>query len=172
MADNLTIILANLPREGKSFHGELDASVLSTSENDLVKPHSTLFYDVHVQRFDNELLVRGLLETTLSMECINSHHTFTQTITIENLAESVEIDSGAINLAEMFREEVFIEAPVSPNCANADEKHDCEVNSRYLAVDKTTDPSVNEPPVANEVNQWTNNWNALDSLKKFSDEQD
>ncbi len=38
MADTLTIILANLPEEGKSYTGELDAHVLSTSELDVVKP--------------------------------------------------------------------------------------------------------------------------------------
>ncbi len=172
MADNLTIILANLPEEGKSYQGELDASVLDTTEIDLVKPHSPLFYDVHVQRFDDELLVQGLLETTLSMQCVYTSRTFTQTLTIQEFASSVEIQSGAVDLTEIFREEIFIEAPVSPNCENADEKHEYELNSKYLAVDKPTDPGVNEPPIAAEGNQWTNNWNALDSIKNFSDEQD
>jgi len=172
MADTLTIILANLPEEGKSYTGELDSHVLSTSESDVVKPHSSFYYDLHVQRFDNELLVRGLLEATMKMTCVRSNHEFLQTFTIEDFATAVEITSGTIDLLDALREELFIELPTDPICDNGDEKSTCEINSRYLAVDKPLNDDVNDSSEPKKAGDWSNNWNALEGLKDFSETKD
>jgi len=172
MKEELTIILANLPEEGAPYEGELDKSVLLTKANDLAQCHSTLYYDIHVQRFDNELLLRGFLEATLEMCCVKCNLKFLQTVEIEEFSSSEEITSGAIDVTEILREEIFIEAPISPNCEDGDEKMTCEPISEHLAVDKHTEPEVNEPPEAEKGKGWSNDWDALEGFKSFNDPKD
>lgn len=176
MQTQLKIELANLPEEGIYLQGELAASVLKTEEQDLAQADSPLYYDIHAQRFDNELLVRGFLETTLKMTCVRSNKKFLETFTIEEFAASVEIDSGQIDITDVLREELFIEVPSDPICEEAYEKSAEDLISRYLAVDKPHDDGVNEPPAAEESpkndKEWSNNWDALNKLDNFPDKQD
>lgn len=163
----LNITLAYLPEDGKNFEGELSSCALTTSENDLVQPHGSLFYDIFVQRFDNELLVRGYLESTMEVQCARSDHKFLKVISIEEFATSIEIQSGIISLNQLMREELLIEMPTGPICDNNDENYHCEVDSEYLTVDKPIESSVNETPAAEGDKQWSNNWDALDSVNQF-----
>ena len=172
MADELTIVLANLPEEGKTFEGELGKKSLETSGHDVAQPHSPFYYDLHVQRFDNELLVRGYLEATMRLCCARCSKDFLQTTVIEEFTNSVEITSGSIDLTVVMREELIFELPMTPNCEEGDEKMTCEVNSRYLTVDKPADSTVNEPPATEGEKKWSNNWDALDGFQDFSDKKD
>ena len=172
MAATLTISLAHLPEEGQSLAGKLDKEALTTSPEDLAQPYSELHYDIHVQRFDSELLVQGFLETTLEMTCVQTCQKFKQTFTVEHFASSMEITAGLVDLTDTLREELFIALPINPNCAEADEKMDCTANSHHLTVDKPTNTGVNESPAAATRDNWTNNWDALDGFDNFSDTKD
>lgn len=172
MDTSIKITLAYLPEEGQSFRGELDKSALATTEADLVQPHTAFHYDIHVQRFDDELLVRGYLETTMQMTCVRSDHHFLQTFAVEEFAASVEIDAGTIDLTDALREELFIQLPTNPTCDDGDENIPCKIDSEYLAVDKPTETSVNEPPAADGEKKWSSNWDALNSMNDFSDKKE
>lgn len=172
MADKLTISLAHLPEEGQSLEGELSPAALATTPHDLIQPHSPLYYELYVQRFDSELLIRGSLEATMELTCVRSAQDFLETFVIDDLACSIEITSGLVDLTDTLREELFIELPINPICDEAKEKMPSEANSRYLAVDKPTDSDVNEPPAADGEKKWSNNWDALDGFNDFSDKKD
>lgn len=167
MKKELSISLAHLPEEGKAYRGELDPSVLETGEKDLVKPDSPLFYDIFIQRFDDELLVRGYLETSLELTCVRSGNTFFQTFIIEDFSASVEIDSGTIMLTDTMREEIFIGLPMNPECDKNAENSCCKLNSEYLTVDKDGESGVKQNPVTEKEQAWSNNWDALDSVNSL-----
>jgi uncharacterized metal-binding protein YceD (DUF177 family) len=172
MSSGLQITLAYLPEEGLALSGELDKSVLATNENDLGQVNSPLYYEIHVQRFETELLVRGFLEASFDLTCVRTGQNFSRTITIEDFSTCIEIDSGLIDLTETMREEVLIELPVNPICEDVEKKSSSEINSPYFTVDKPTTSGVNETPAANVANRWSTNWDALDGFQHFSDKKD
>lgn len=164
MKSTLIIDLATLPEEGKFFSGDLSAEIYDLPSYD-AKPAGPLEYDLHIQRFENELLVRGILSSAFHFTCARDNQEFCQTIVIEDFATSIEIDAPSIDLTETLREEVLFSFPTYPNCENADTPHVCNLDDRYLAVDKTTDSSVDEAPPSTSDSRWA----ALDDYENFKD---
>ena len=93
-------------------------------------------------------------------------HPFVQTIRLENTAVSLEIDKeGAIDANDALREEVLINFPVDPRCEEGDVPQKCEIDSRYLSVDKSAEDELPTPPRAGSDDRWS----ALDTLKDLKD---
>jgi hypothetical protein len=166
MEEKLEIDLALLPEEGKAYAGELDPKVFGLSEKD-AKPMGGLEYDLYVQRFDDELLLRGYLGSPFEFMCVITNKLFVQTISIEEAAVSVEVVSGTIDVTEALREEVLINFPSYPRCDEGDEPMECKLDERYLALDKPAEDSVSDAPSDEQGDQWS----ALDGFKQFKDNQ-
>lgn len=164
MKESLIIDLNNLPEEGKSYEGELDPALYALPAHD-AQPAGPLYYDLHVQRFEEELLVRGYISSAFTFTCVRDNKEFTKTICIEDFGQSYEVESGNMNLTESLREEVLMRFPSYPNCSNADEPAECEIEERYLAVDKDPEPGVDEASQSTSDDQW----GALDSFDQFKD---
>ena len=166
MQEKLEIDLSQLPEEGKAYSGELDAKVFGLSEND-AKSMGGLEYDLYVQRFDDELLLRGYLAAPFEFTCVRTNKLFIQTISLEEVAVSIEVDSGMVDATEAIREEVLINFPAYPRCDQADEPMECELEERYLALDKPPEDSVSDAPSDEKDDQWS----ALDGFNQFKDNQ-
>ena len=166
MEEKLEIDLAQLPEEGKAYAGELDAKVFGLSEKD-AKPMGGLEYDLYVQRFDDELLLRGYLGSPFEFKCVRTNKLFVQTISVDEAAVSVEVVSGTIDVTEALREEVLINFPSYPRCDEGDEPMECELDERYLALDKPAEDSVSDAPSDEQGDQWS----ALDGFNQFKDNQ-
>jgi len=69
MNEELVIELAHLPEEGKAYQGELDQKIFDLPKKD-AKPIGGLEYELFVQRFDDELIIRGYLAATLRNTCV------------------------------------------------------------------------------------------------------
>jgi len=172
MDERLIIELGDLPEEGKMFSGELSASVLKMDDKDLAKAVAPLFYDVHVQRFEGELLLRGSLESTFELTCVRTNHPFTQTFYNDEADMMIAIQGGAVDCTEALREEILIILPHHPVCDDQDEGEPCILDISYFAVDKTPNDVVNESPACDEETsespqgspEWGKSWDALDKL--------
>ncbi|BCX49394.1 hypothetical protein HAHE_33020 [Haloferula helveola] len=161
------IDLPTLPEEGKQFSGELPPDIFDLPKDD-AQPTGPLFYDLYAQRFGSELLLTGTLSTPFQFTCVRTLHPFVQTIRVENAAIAIEIeDSSQIDATEALREEVLIHFPSDPRCDDADEPQQCEIDPRYLAVDKPGDDAVETPPRAEGDDRWA----ALDALKNTDSER-
>ena len=157
----LLIDLATLPDDGKSLTGEIDPEVFDLPAKD-AQATSPLTFDLLAQRFGSELLLTGHLSASFQFECVRTLHPFVQTIEIPDAAISFEINTqGEIDASEAMREEILLGFPTHPRCDEADTPQTCEVDSRYLAVDKPTDDGVEIPP-RDEIDD---RWSALDALK-------
>jgi hypothetical protein len=166
METSLIIDLATLPEEGKSFCGELDGSVFGLKEEDArsVGPFS---YDLWAQRFESELLLTGSLSAPFEFTCVVTLKSFVRTIRLPQAAISVEIgNSGRVDVTDTLREEVLIEFPTDPRCDQGDVPEPCEIDSRYLAVDKTPGNDVSPPPRDGGDDRWS----ALDDLTGLNDQ--
>lgn len=167
MPDRLVIDLAMLPEEGKQFTGELPPEVFDLPPGDPV-PAGPLRYDLHVQRFGSELFLTGALEAPFDFTCVRTIHPFRRTIRLASAPMSVEITSEApLDVSEILREEILIQFPADPVCDEADDPMGCEIDSRYLAVDKPPGDGV-EPAPPRDADQ---RWAPLDALKDLPREE-
>ena len=160
------IDLAGLPDEGKWFSGDLPKEIFDLPEGD-AQATGPLGYEVWVQRFGSELLLTGSLSAAFEFTCVRTLHPFVQTIRLENAAASLEIEKeGEIDVTEALREEVLIHLPVDPRCEEGDLPQQCEIDSRYLSVDKPSEDELPPPPRAGSDDRWS----ALDILKDLKDQ--
>ena len=158
---HLVIDLATLPDDGKSLTGEIDPEVFDLPTHD-PQPTSPMAFNLLAQRFGSELLLTGNLTASFEFECVRTLHRFIQTIVISDAAIAFEItNQGEIDATEAMREEILLGFPTHPRCDEADDPQTCEVDSRYLAVDKPTNDGVENPP-RDEIDD---RWSALDALK-------
>jgi len=169
MKKHLNIDLNTLPEEGKTFSGELDGSIFNIEtrkQKEEPKATAPLFYDLYVQRFDQELLIRGSVSVPIEFSCVRCLNKYIKTIEIQECAISSEITTSQIDLADELREEVVILYPDYPHCDEGDDKQECILDSRYLAVDKPLDDDVKTPP----RDEAPNPWEALDAFDEEADD--
>ncbi len=166
MEEKLEIEMAHLPEEGKAFSGVLDSKVFGLSERD-ARPVGGLEYDLYVQRFDDELLLRGYLGAPFEFVCVRTNKLFVQTISLEDVAVALEVISGVVDATEAIREEVLISFPSYPRCDEGDDPMECELDERYLALDKPVEDGVSDAPSDEREDQWS----ALDGFNQFKDKQ-
>lgn len=167
MPDRLLIDLPTLPEEGKNFSGELPAEIFDLPRHD-PQPVGPLTYDLEVQRFGPELLLTGTLSAPFEFTCVRTLHPFVKTIRIDPANIALEIEQeGVVDATEALREEILIEFPEYPRCDDADEPMHCEIDPRYLAVDKPSGDTLDTRPRA----QGDDRWSALDALDNLDSER-
>jgi uncharacterized metal-binding protein YceD (DUF177 family) len=166
MKKRLLIDLTGLPEEGKGFSGELPKEIFDLPEDD-AQAVGPLIYEVWAQRFGSELLLTGTLSAPFEFTCVRTLHPFVQTIGLDDAAVSIEIErEGEIDATEALREEVLINLPVDPRCEEGDVPQKCEIDSRYLSVDKSAEDGLPTPPRVESDDRWS----ALDILKDLKDQ--
>jgi uncharacterized metal-binding protein YceD (DUF177 family) len=164
--ERLTIDLGALPDEGMAVSGELAAGIFDLPAGD-AKAVGPLNYELRVQRFGSELLLTGRLSAPFEFVCVRTLHPFVQTICVEDAAISLEAgDSGEIDVTEALREEILIGIPRDPRCEDGDEPQTCEIDVRYLSVDKPVGDELPSSPRAGGDDRWS----ALDELKNLKDQ--
>lgn len=156
----MNIELANIPEEGLSLSGELPASIFDLPDEDALAD-GPLSYDLHVQQFDDELLLRGFISAPFIFTCVRTLHPFRQTITIPHAALAINTEGKeVVDPTDDLREEILILMPANPKCDDADEPQHCEIDSKYLALDKDPDSGVKTPPAV----EGDSRWDALDAI--------
>lgn len=166
MKAHFTIDLGTLPEEGKEFSGELPKEIFDLPEGDAV-PVGPLEYEIRAQRFGSELLLSGSLSAPFEFTCVRTLHPFVQTIRLDDAAVSIEIGKeGEIDATDALREEILINFPIDPRCEEGDVPQKCEIDSRYLSVDKSTEDGLPTPPRAESDDRWS----ALDNFKDLKDQ--
>ncbi len=159
--ERLVIDLALLPEDGQHLEDELSAAIFDLPQND-AKPLGPLVFKLHVQRFGDELLLQGGLKAPFEFMCVRTLTPFRKTISLPEAAMALEIGTrGEIDATEALREEILLSFPAYPRCDEGDEPVKCEINPRYLAVDKPTTDDVDHPPATEGDSRWA----ALDELE-------
>lgn len=166
MEASLIIDLPSLPEEGKAFSGELDRSVFDLPEGD-ARAVGPLSYDLWAQRFESELLLTGTLSAPFEFTCVVTLKPFVKTIHLEQVAVSVEIgNASGLDVTDGLREEILIEFPTDPRCDEGDVPEPCEIDPRYLAVDKPPVDEVSPSPRDGGDDRWS----ALNDLTGLNDQ--
>ncbi len=163
---SLLIDLATLPEDGKAFSGELSAEIFGLPEKDATAV-GALEYGLWAQRFGSELLLTGSVSAPFQFKCVITLKDFIQTIHLDSAAISIEIgNSSQLDVTEALREEVLLAFPANPRCDEGDDPEPCEIDSRYLAVDKPGKDDISPPP----RNGGDDRWSALNDLTGLNDQ--
>ena len=166
MKSSLVIDLATLPEEGKTFSGELDGKIFDLPPGDAA-PAGPLEYCLYAQRFGSELLLTGALAAKFNFTCGVTLKAFLKTIRLDSAAVSVEIGTTEeIDATPALREEIILEFPASPRCDQGDIPEPCELDSRYLAVDKSSETGISPLP----RREGDDRWSALNDLTGLRDQ--
>ena len=79
-----------------------------------IKTKGPLYYDIFIQKFDTELLIRGNLSASFVFTCDRCLAEFTQTIDADDVSFCKEISSAQLDITEILREELVILFPDYP----------------------------------------------------------
>jgi len=162
MIDLLEINLNELSEFGDQLSDEINPNIFELKDDE-GKALTGLKYDLHVQRFDTELLLQGSLTAEFELECVRTLHPFRKTLTVPNFSVSLEIIEEIINPTEQLREEIMILFPTYPVCDMADEKMSCQIEEKYLALDKDQSNDLEEQ----SPNVPDDRWSTLDQLENL-----
>ena len=113
----------DLPEEGQSFSGKLDAGFVAVDSDDMCRVSEPLHYDLFAQLAQNELIVRGTLSLNVGLSCSRCLSFFSTIIRNSSFLrvyaladEQVEVD-----LTSVLRETIWLRIPQQPLC-----KTDCK----------------------------------------------
>ena len=146
--------------------GELDKTIFDLPKGD-AQATGPLIYDLWAQKFESELLLTGSISATFEFTCVVTLKKFIQTMNIPSAAISLETGhSNQMDVTEALREEILLEFPTDPRCDEGDIPEPCEMDSRYLAVDKSLDNDLS--PASH--NEGSDQWSALNDLTGLNDQ--
>ena len=91
----LLVELENLPEAGKKYSGELDSEIFGIDDEE-VTSIGPLAFDLQVQRFENELFVRGKISAPFKFRCVRCLGRFDYVVEVEDFASSFEIDNQTV----------------------------------------------------------------------------
>lgn len=166
MKSALIIDLPTLPEEGQSLSGELSSEIFDLPADD-ANAVGALQFDLWVQRFGAELLLTGSLSAPFQFRCVVTLKEFVKTIRLDSVAISIETGtSSQIDATGSIREEVLLAFPANPRCDEGDDPEPCEIDSRYLAVDKQDENDLSPAPRKGGDDRWS----ALNDLTGLNDQ--
>lgn len=155
MDEKLLIDVARLARDGESFSGVLDDAVLEL-DGELLRPFGGIRYDLSVQLFGTELLVRGTLSQDFDAVCCRCGGDFDFTVHVDDFTVSVEVAEKTefVDLTDELRQSIILALPSYPVC-----RQDCR------GVCPTCGKNLNEGPCTCGHAERDSRWGALDALK-------
>ena len=138
MDEKLIIDASRVDPEGEEIEGEVAAVDI---DEEFVKPFGGVRYQLNLQVFGTELLVRGHLEQDFDLVCCRCGKDFDDTIKVDDFTISREIDekSPEVDLTEDVRESIILALPTYPVCAEAcpgiAQKVEMPEDDRWSALD-------------------------------------
>ena len=161
MQMNLIISLEEFPEEGRFLSGELDAAVFGI-DCEALRSTGPLAYELEVQLFETELMVRGSITAPFELRCDRCLSQFPYTVELDDLTFSYDVKGKlALDITEDLREEVVLALPSYPKCEISG--LECEINDTFgdFRLDKDPQTGVDSAAPSSE-----SVWDALDQFPK------
>lgn len=159
MQTQLIIPLEEFPEEGRYLSGELDAAVFGI-DSAALRSTGPLSYELEVQLFETELMVRGSITAPFELRCDRCLALFPYTVELDELTYSYDVKGKLqLDITEDLREEVVLALPSYPKCEISG--LECEINDTFGDFRLDKDPTLgvdSATPSGNSV------WDALDQF--------
>lgn len=155
MNEALKIDVARLNEDGEVYEGELDGEKVIDIQDDFVHPFAGLRYNLFVQLFGTELVVKGRAEQDFDAICSRCGADFDFTVREEDLLFSQEItaETEFVDLTNELRESILLQLPRFPIC-----REDCK------GVCQQCGKNLNEGACECKHEEQPNCWGALDKV--------
>ena len=155
MDGKLVIDVARLDVGGEDYSGVLDDAVLEL-DGELLRPFGGIRYELFVQLFGTELLVRGKLAQDFDAVCCRCGGDFDFTVKVDDFTTSVEVGEKTdfVDLTDELRQSIILALPSYPVC-----RQDCR------GVCPTCGKNLNEGPCTCRHVERDSRWGALDALE-------
>ncbi len=150
----MIIDIGRLAGDGEQFVGTEPPAILEPLPEG-VTASEPVCYDLHVERFGNDLLVRGVLSVAAQATCSRCACAFPQLVQENAFERVMELDAAAeyVDLTPEIRESIILGFPSYPVC-----RADCKGLCAHCGADLNAGPCACRPPP--ELR-----WGALDGLK-------
>ncbi len=159
MQTRFVISLEEFPEEGLHLVGEVDGAIFGIDDADL-RCTGPLSYDVEVQLYDTELVLRGRVSAPFRLRCVRCLAEFDYELEIDELTLSADVKNKlSVDLTDELREELVLELPAYPKCELVDAE--CKINDSFGDFRLAKDP---QPGVDSATPSGESVWDALDSL--------
>jgi uncharacterized metal-binding protein YceD (DUF177 family) len=121
----LRVNIHHLERGPLRFRGEIPAAELDLEGTDeLIRLRQPLIYDLEVEKMDQAIVARGMLELTLECECARCLKAFQYPIRMTDWAcllalegeEKAPVEDDLVDLTPPMREDMLLEFPQHPLC--------------------------------------------------------
>ncbi len=140
MDTELKVCLAGIGKDGEELSGTLDDSIYGI-EDEFLRPFAGLRYELGVQLFGSELLVRGRLEQDFEAACSRCGKDFDLTVSVPDFTTSVAVDAKteSVDLTAELRESILLNLSTYPvcreDCPGIGKKDEEAPDSRWDALD-------------------------------------
>ena len=140
----------------RRFAGEEPSAILELDQETQFQVIGDVRYTLTAQRFDNDLLVRGILEVDVRSRCARCGERCTPTIRDEDFVRSYPLSAAneLIDLTADIREAILLSFPMN---------FVCSAGCRGLCVQ--CGANLNEGPCACGRLRQETPWNILDQVK-------
>jgi len=119
----MIIDLQKIPEDGMSLSGDEPASILGLEGDRFLRPSAPVHYDLTAQLASNQLILQGVLEAPIEVQCARCAEFFSTTLQDSSFLRAYEIQTGmdSLDVTEDVREGILLLVPNFPLC-----KPDCE----------------------------------------------
>ena len=154
MEEKLLIDVSRLDRDGETFEGVLDDSVLGLND-EYLRPFAGIRYGISAELIGSELLVRGALEQDFDAVCSRCGGDFDFTVRVPDFTLGMEIGDATeyVDLTDEIRQSIILALPTYPVC-----RPEC------LGVCPACGKNLNEGPCGCASATPDDRWGALDAL--------
>lgn len=151
----MIIELRSLSREEKSFHGEEPASILGLETAPDVRADAPIRYRLTACLIGRELIVRGRMDTQVSLQCSRCAEFFTLALKGVELNYAAEMSPGveSVDLTDEMRETILLTFPSFPVC-----RRSCKGLCAQCGANLNQEVCACRPPTESR-------WDALNGLK-------
>ncbi len=143
----MKIKISDIPEDGLDFKGfaEPDGFLLPSEG---VHRWLGISYDLHLEKLDDELLVRGKIDASLQIICARCTDPIDWNIQVPKFCQSFKIQNDdLIDLTEQVAEDIVLSFPIAPSCKLDDQKK-CPLSGE--SFDDSRDSFIEE----NRQNVW------------------
>ncbi|MBN1269773.1 MAG: DUF177 domain-containing protein [Kiritimatiellae bacterium] len=152
----MIIEISKLSPEGSHLEGDEPVSILDLENDQQVRPKDPLRYRFFVQVVSQKLVVQGVVEVELEIECARCTDFYSTTVADSSFLRAYDLPEGAetVDVTPDIREDILLNLPHFPLC-----KPDCR------GLCPQCGKNLNEGKCGCRPPSWEGSWEGLDKIK-------
>ena len=115
----MKIMVARIPEEGSDYKGDEPGSIIEVEQEQFIRNPKDVHYELYAQRVSDELVVRGMLDVDVDLQCARCSEFFSTTVSVSDFLRAYPAPEGSdsVDLTDDFREEILLHVPSFPVCS-------------------------------------------------------